>query len=129
MARLNDYQHNVVSPTQASMHALSYVVPRTPSLEGIDPKDVEAGLGEYWAILRNHAGAIVLSTVAGLVLGFCIGLPFKPVYRANTMLEFLDVNGNFMNLNQADPIDSTRSSDGNLAETEARLMQSAPILK
>ena len=55
------------------------------------------GLLDYWRILARHKFAIAGATFAGLILGFLVGIPLKPVFRASTTLEVLNPNEDFLN--------------------------------
>src|ERR1700730_6620643 len=61
------------------------------------PEGSEGLLG-YWRILTRHKIAILAASFGGLLLGFLIGIPLKPVFRASTTLEVLNVNEDFMNM-------------------------------
>jgi uncharacterized protein involved in exopolysaccharide biosynthesis len=56
------------------------------------------GLSDFWRLLVRYKTTILLSSVGGLLLGVLAGIPLKPVYRASTTLEVLNVNEDFMNM-------------------------------
>src|ERR1700734_474319 len=82
-----------------------YRAPQTSgSRYGFEMEDDAAsggGLLECWRILRRHKLAILLSGFVGLVLGVGVGVPMKPVFRARTSLEVLNLNEDFMNMKQS----------------------------
>jgi capsular exopolysaccharide synthesis family protein len=99
---------------------------------GYEPTDSlgsDSGLIEYWRILRRNKLTIVLSALAGLVLGFAAGIPMKAVYRVKTTLEVLAINEDFMNLKQANPNTTNDNTyDTSEEQTEAKLLQSTSLL-
>jgi polysaccharide biosynthesis transport protein len=98
-------------------------------LDGADDSDSGSGLLDCWRILRRHKAAILLSALSGLVLGFVIGIPMKPVYRARTSLEVLNLNEDFMNLKQANPVTTNDYSyDTSEEQTQAKLLESNALL-
>ena len=95
---------------------------------GDRPQDSE-GLLKYWHTLVRHKVAIASASFAGLVLGFLVGIPMKPVYRASTTLEVLNVNEDFMNMKMTQASVPGADSD-NLSEeeTQSTLLQSSELL-
>jgi capsular exopolysaccharide synthesis family protein len=94
-------------------------------LEGQAEDETDNGLLEYWHILRRHKTAILVSALLGLLLGFAVGIPMEPVYRARASLEVLAINEDFMNMRQASQTTTTNSqSDTSEEETQAKLLQS-----
>jgi succinoglycan biosynthesis transport protein ExoP len=93
-----------------------------------DDAESDGGLFEYARILRRHKAAIVLSGIAGLVLGVGIGIPMKPVFRARTSVEVLNVNEDFMNMKQSSPTTTTDSSyDTSEEQTQAKLIEGSEL--
>ena len=91
--------------------------------------DSEGGLLDYWRMLMRHKVAIVLTTLAGLAIGFGVGIPMKPVYRARTSIEVLNLNEDFMNMKQANQVTTTDySSDVSEEETQSKLLQSEAVM-
>jgi len=89
-----------------------------------DDAESDGGLFEYARILRRHKKAILLSGIAGLVLGVGIGIPMKPVFRARASLEVLNVNEDFMNMKQSNPTTTTDTSyDTSEEQTQAKLIE------
>jgi succinoglycan biosynthesis transport protein ExoP len=82
------------------------------------------GLLEYWRILRRHKWSILFSSLGGLILGIVIGIPMTPVFRARTALEVLNLNEDFMNLKQSNPV-STADNSFEISEeqTQAKLLE------
>lgn len=88
------------------------------------------GLLEYWRIIWRHKKAILLSASIGLLLGILIGIPMKPVYRASSLVEVLNLNEDFMNMKQSDPV-TTADSNYEISEeqTQAKLLESDALLQ
>jgi capsular exopolysaccharide synthesis family protein len=83
----------------------------------------------YWSFLLRHKGIIFLSALAGLVLGFAIGIPMTPVFRARTSIEILNLNQDFMDMKHNSPVNTTEYSDEvSEEETQAQLIQGAALL-
>jgi capsular exopolysaccharide synthesis family protein len=94
-----------------------------------DDAGSSGGLLEYWRILRRHRAAIVLSVVGGLALGIAVGIPLKPVFRARTSLEILNLNQDFMNMKQANPVNTNDNSlDVSEEQTQAKLLESSALM-
>jgi uncharacterized protein involved in exopolysaccharide biosynthesis len=97
-------------------------------LEG-EEDESQGGLLEYWRILSRNRVPILLASLAGLVLGFAVGIPMKPIYRAKTSLEVLTINEDFMNMKQANPTTTNDNSyDTSEEQTQAKLLESAALL-
>jgi capsular exopolysaccharide synthesis family protein len=91
--------------------------------------DSDGGLIEYWRIIRRNSRSIITTALAGLTLGFLIGVPMKPVFRAKTSLEVLTINEDFMNMKQANPTTtSDYNSDISEEATQASLLESSSLL-
>jgi len=98
-------------------------------VEGPDSADSGGGLLDYWRILRFHKLTIILTSLAGLVIGFAISIPMKPVYRARTSIEVLNLNEDFMNMKQANPVTTTDNSYETSEElTQVKLLESDALL-
>ncbi len=98
-------------------------------LGSTEEDDSDSTLLEYWRLIARHKRAIVFGALAGLILGFAVGIPMKPVFRAETTLEVLTLNGDFMNQKSSNP---TSTSDGNFdtseEETQAKLLEGNALL-
>lgn len=99
------------------------------SPERPDPSESEGGLVEYWRMLMRHKWAIILTSFAGLLIGFGAGIPMKPVYRARTSIELLNINEDFMNMKQTNPVNTNDSSeDVSEEQTQTKLLQSEALM-
>jgi succinoglycan biosynthesis transport protein ExoP len=84
---------------------------------------------EYLRILRRHRGKIILFALAGLALGVVVTALQTPVYRATTSLEVLNLNEDFMNLKQSNPVSDTDSSyDTSEVQTQVKILQNEELL-
>jgi polysaccharide biosynthesis transport protein len=88
------------------------------------------GLADFWRLLVRYKTTILLSSVGGLLLGVLAGIPLKPVYRASTTLEVLNVNEDFMNMRPTQLAVPGEDTD-NLSEeeTQATLLQNTQLLE
>jgi polysaccharide biosynthesis transport protein len=126
-------ESSLIVPSQPGLHLarqLSYVAGTPYNSEEANGAESGSGLIEYWRLLLRHKGNIVLSAVAGLVLGFVIGIPMTPVYRARTSIEVLNLNEDFMNMKQSNPVTTADYSDEvSEEETQAQLLQGDALLR
>jgi capsular exopolysaccharide synthesis family protein len=107
----------------------SYYAGSNYGSESPDPSDSEGGLLDYWRMLRRHTTAIILTSFAGVLIGFGIGIPMKPVYRARTSIEVLSLNEDFMNMKQTNPVTSNDSSyDTSEEQTQTKLLESGVLM-
>jgi capsular exopolysaccharide synthesis family protein len=85
---------------------------------------------DYWRIVRRNKRTILLASLAGLIMTVAICIPMKPVYRAQTTLEVLGLNQDFMNMKESSP---TTTNDGSYEtseeSTQAKLLQGATLTK
>jgi polysaccharide biosynthesis transport protein len=107
----------------------SYYVGNAYSYKAVEDPDSEVGLFQYWAVIRRNGLAILMASVAGLLLGFFVGFGMKSIYRATTTIEILAMNENFMNMRETNPVDNSTDSDVSEEQTQAQLLSSATLLK
>jgi capsular exopolysaccharide synthesis family protein len=133
--------HRESLPPMQSRHISIRTARALPQLNSFDestnPHLLEAGeragdsegLLVYWRTLVRHKTAILAASFAGLLLGILVGIPMKPVFRSNTMLEVLTLNQDFMNMrgSQAE-VPGADSDNLSEEETEATLLQSSELL-
>jgi capsular exopolysaccharide synthesis family protein len=109
----------------------SAYVPKIPY--GVEREDNEdgGGLVEHFRTLLRHKKTIFVAAFLGAVIGFMVGVPMTPVYRAHATLEVLNINEDFMNMKQASPTTTSNgdSDDTSEEETQARLLEGAALLK
>jgi succinoglycan biosynthesis transport protein ExoP len=84
---------------------------------------------EYLRILRRHRRSIIAFALVGLALAVAITAFQTPVYRATTSLEVLNLNEDFMNLKQSNPVSDTDSSyDTSEVQTQVKILQNGELL-
>jgi capsular exopolysaccharide synthesis family protein len=65
-----------------------------------------------------------------MLLGFAVGIPMTPVFRARTSIEVLNLNEDFMNMKQSNPVTTADYSDEvSEEETQAELLQGDALLR
>jgi uncharacterized protein involved in exopolysaccharide biosynthesis len=120
-----------VQPSTAALVRLdNHAAPAYNVSSASDDDDAGGNIVEYWRLLVRHKRTLLLGSLAGLAIGFAVGIPLKSVFRAETSLEVLTINGDFMNEKQSNP---TTTNDGNYdtseEETQAKLLQSNALLE
>jgi polysaccharide biosynthesis transport protein len=97
--------------------------------DGADSSESSAGLLDYWRMLSRHRTVIIIASLIGLAAGFAAGIPAKPVYRARTSVEVLNLNEDFMNTRQTTPVTTSDNSyDTSEAQTQTKLLESESLL-
>lgn len=84
-----------------------------------------SGLVEYWRILRRHKGTLLLMAFLGALAGLLISLPQTPIYQARASIEIQDLNQDFLNMRQMNPVSEPGSNymiDD--IQTQIRVLQS-----
>ncbi|MCX6619755.1 MAG: Wzz/FepE/Etk N-terminal domain-containing protein, partial [Acidobacteria bacterium] len=87
------------------------------------------GLIEYWQILRRRKGTVLLVAFLGILAGVLVTLPQTPVYQARTSLEIQDLNQDFLNMRQVNPVTEGGSSYTALTDiqTQIKIIQSETL--
>ncbi len=93
--------------------------------EGIGP-----GLIEYWRLVRQRKGTILLAGAVGCILAIMYTLPMTPIYSASTTLEVQEMNRNFMNMSNVNPVATDSEGFGMQVDiqTQLRIIQSDMLL-
>ena len=90
----------------------------------------DAGLFEYWFIIRRNKGIVAIVAVLGAVVGLLLTLPSPRIYQARTTLEVQGYNNDFLNMGSVTP---TRTDAGYDAvadiQTHVRILQSRTLLE
>src|SRR5436305_1191586 len=69
------------------------------------PERAEGGtLLEYWRILRRRKGTLMLVPLLGVLAAILVTLPQTPVYQARGALEIQNINNDFLNSKQLNPV-------------------------
>jgi capsular exopolysaccharide synthesis family protein len=105
---------------------------RTPVAEipGAGLKRDYAGMLEYWQMVRRHKAAVVLTTLAGALIGFSSTLPALRIYQARTTLEIQGLNDDFLNFRSVNPTVEETSSyypDYDI-QTQVKILQSKSLV-
>jgi capsular exopolysaccharide synthesis family protein len=128
MEHLNSSQSIAVVTNQTAPNQLQRAY-NPYGLESSDNNGSDASLIEYWLIIQRNKKTILITSILGLLAGYAIGIPMKPIFRATTTIEVLSINEDFMNMKQANP---TTTSDGNYdtseEQTQAKLLESTSLL-
>ena len=93
-------------------------------------EDSDSAVMEYLRILRRHKGAVIAFALLGLALGVGVTVIQTPVYRATTSLEVLNLNEDFMNLKQSNPVSDTDGSyDTSEVQTQIKILQNQELVE
>lgn len=79
--------------------------------------------------LGRHKLAIAAVAIAGGLLGYAVTIPQTRIYRAHVSLEFTGVNDNVLNTRDVDPSATGDNSSQAFINTQARVLESEPLLK
>jgi capsular exopolysaccharide synthesis family protein len=96
---------------------------------GEDPEG--GGLIEYWRILRRNRGTLFLIACLGVIVAVLVTLPQTPVYRARTALEIQNINNDFLNAKQVNPVSESQDNGGNVltdVQTQMKIIQGEHLL-
>ena len=94
-----------------------------------DDVQSEVSVLQYWRIVCRQKKTVFGAALVGLVLGFLVGIPMKPVYKARTSLEVLSFNDDFMNVKETNPVSANgNSSETSAEENQAKLLQSESLI-
>jgi capsular exopolysaccharide synthesis family protein len=89
-----------------------------------------ANLFDALKTVRRHKGAVILGAFLGLLAAILATLPQTPVYQARASLEIQNVNRDFMNMNEINPVaESGGDYTVNHIQTHIKLLQSETLLK
>ncbi|MDP9170622.1 MAG: polysaccharide biosynthesis tyrosine autokinase, partial [Acidobacteriota bacterium] len=80
-------------------------------------------------IVLRRKGTIALFAAACGLLAFGLTAPRTRIYRAHTSLEFAGVNDNVLNTREVDPSATGDNSSQAYINTQARVLQSTPLLQ
>src|SRR5438105_2386807 len=76
---------------------------------------------EFWRILKQRKGTLILIGFSGAMIGFLSTLPQTPIYQARTSIEILGVDDNFLATKQVKP----ETAD---LQTHIKILQSESLL-
>ena len=83
-------------------------------------------LGDYIQVALRHWRMIALATLGGCVCGVLVSWIQTPLYRAQASLEIQSINGDFLNMKQARPVDEDQQGPDALTDlqTQIEILQS-----
>jgi succinoglycan biosynthesis transport protein ExoP len=112
-------------PTRA--RALTYSAPTSyDTRDCVEPE--ASGLLEYWRLIRRRKGKLFLITSLTLLASVFVTLQQTPVYQARTSLEIQDINPDFMNIRQVNPIaEGGGTTAANDIQTQIKILQSESL--
>ena len=92
--------------------------------------DEEAPIAGLTSFLRNHYPALLLATLAGILLAYLYTGTQTPIFRATAVLEIQDLNENFLNLGDVSQVSvKDHANLGSDLPTQLRLLQSRSLLE
>ena len=93
-------------------------------------KAEQAGVLEYWRMVRRHKAAVIAVVIVGAMAGFLYTLPQYRIYQAHTTIEMQGLNEDFLGLHNVSPTVSSSSSyypDFDI-QTQVKILQSRSLL-
>ena len=92
--------------------------------------DEEAPIADLTGFLRDHYLALLLSTLAGILLAYLYTGTQTPIFRASAVMEIQDLNENFLNLGDVSQVSvKDHANLGSDLPTQLRLLQSRSLLE
>jgi capsular exopolysaccharide synthesis family protein len=95
------------------------------------PKAEQAGVFEYWRMVRRHKPSVIAVVLVGAIAGFLYTLPQERIYQARTTIEIQGLNDDFLGMHNVSPTVSSSSSyypDFDI-QTQVKILQSRSLLK
>lgn len=113
--------------------AESEIVPKDCQTEayGYDPRDSLGStlLLERGRILLRYRGTLILTASLGGLLAFLYTLPQTPIYQTSALVEIQQMNPDFLNMRQVNPVEQAEGSwDGDALETQIKVMQTRTMV-
>jgi len=101
-----------------------------PMQADASPEMQAGGLIEYWHMLRRRRGTLIVVAFLGVLAAILITLPQTPVYRARTALEIQNINNDFLNARQVNPVTEDGSGANALTDvqTQMKIVQSEALV-
>lgn len=88
------------------------------------------GLLYYWRVLCRHKLVLIMITVLGALAAVIVTLPQTPVYQGRVALEIQDINQNFLNIQQVNPVSlGTGYTALTDLQTQAKLLASDSLVR
>ena len=90
--------------------------------------DDSIGILEYVRIIRRHRGTVILFAFLGLLAAVLYTMPQTPLYRARTVIEIQNMNNDFLNTRQVNPVSDDNSSNLTDVQTQMKIIQSEKLI-
>ncbi len=90
--------------------------------------DDSIGIFEYVRIIRRHRGTVVMFAFLGLLAAVLYTMPQTPLYRARTVIEIQNMNNDFLNTRQVNPVADDNSSNLTDVQTQMKIIQSENLI-
>ena len=97
--------------------------------QGEKPADDSIGVLEYIRIVRRHRGTIILFAFLGLLAAVLYTMPQTPLYRSRTVIEIQNMNNDFLNTRQVNPVSEDNQSNVLTdVQTQMKIIQSENLV-
>lgn len=101
--------------------------PERPQIE--KPTEESIGVLEYIRIIRRHRGTIILFAFLGLLAAVLYTMPQTPLYRSRTVIEIQNMNNDFLNTRQVNPVSEDNTSNALTdVQTQMKIIQSENLI-
>ncbi len=101
--------------------------PERPQYE--QQADDSIGILEYVRIIRRHRGLIILFAFLGLISAVLYTMPQTPLYRARAVIEVQNMNNDFLNTRQVNPVSEDNTSNAmSDVQTQMKIIQSESLV-
>ncbi len=87
------------------------------------------GVIEYMRIIQRHRGTVILFAFLGLLAAVLYTMPQTPLFRARTVLEIQNINNDFLNTRQVNPVSEDNTSNVLTdVQTQMKIIQSENLI-
>jgi polysaccharide biosynthesis transport protein len=125
----NSTEHSPERPASSGADQVSRPHHQSSSAYRLNDDEV-GGLSQYWRVMVEHRGTLLMAAALGTLLGILITVPQTPVYQARASLVVENVNENFMNMRDLSP--TAPSSGVGIdydIQTQTKVLQSRVLLE
>lgn len=129
-----NHQEIAIEPAYRPRYSRDLQVYSQPSYMDPPPEDFSSeetlGLLDYWRLLKRRRGTLVLFAFLGMLLGVLFTLPQASVYKARTALEIENMNSEFLNTKQVNPLAEDNGAQNVLTDvqTQMKILQSEQLV-
>lgn len=131
----NPFQDLDVRPPYRSQGTPTRPSQQIPYAERVKPAvekpigDDTIGVLEYLRIIRRHRVTVLLFAFFGLLAAVLYTMPQTPLYRARTAIEIQNINNDFLNTRQVNPVsEDNTSSVLTDVQTQIKVIQSEQLV-